>query len=119
VNRRLFAVLAAPVAVAACATPGAATTVTVTATPPSKAADVPAMSDDDEFLMLLYAESRDFALLDRRTLLDVGRGICGALDEGYSVEDIGDVTLSSGLDSDDAAALVAAAIVAICPEHRL
>lgn len=115
---RLIAVLAASLVVAACAAPGAATTVTVTApAPASTAADVPSLTDDEEYLMLLYSEGDTFRGLDTRTLVDLGHSICGALDKGYSVSDIGALALSSGITSEEAASLVAAAIVAMCPEH--
>lgn len=117
-NRRLLAVLAAAVVVAACAAPGAATTVTVTAPAPSPStADVPSMSDDEEFLMLLYSEPGFFGQSES-LLTELGHSICEALDRGYTIEEIGEVALSSGLDSDEAAAIVAASVVAICPQHQ-
>ncbi len=117
-KHRLIAAIAAPLAVAACAAPGAATTVTVTApAPASTAADVPSLTDDEEFLMLLYSEGDTFLGLDTRTLVDLGNSICGALDKGYTVREIGELALSAGVSSDEAASLVAAAVVAICPEH--
>jgi hypothetical protein len=112
----LIVVAAVAVVLTACVRPPAATpqaTVTVT----EDVAPVPdtRMSDDDLYLSLLSSEG---IRADRGTSVEVGRSICVALDGGYDKTLLALVAVDSGFSEREAAALIAAAVVVYCPEHR-
>lgn len=118
-----LAALAAPLLLAACST-GTATppapTVTVTAT---KEAPAPTPLDEpepepeiagDDATYLAFLASKGI-VADPDTTIEVGRNVCGALDGGISVIMLMNVAKDAGFTTDEAAAIIAAAIVTYCP----
>lgn len=99
-----------------------ATTVTVTAQPspvaPAPDIDEPSMSDDERFLYLLRDSDPIFNRIDDRTLIDLGRTTCDALDAGMTLDMYAAVAAESGITMDEAASIAAASIVVYCPWHE-
>lgn len=119
--KRLIAVLAAPLFVAACSTGAAAPTPVVTVTEieervvPAPELDEPArdvVGDDATYLAFLASKG---IVADPDTTIEVGRNVCGALDEGISVILLMDVAKGSGFTTEQSAAIIGAAIVTYCP----
>lgn len=106
-------------ALTACASPGAATPiVTVTeqrtvTTAPEPAPDL-ASSDEDQYMMLL-AQAGVYA--ERGTALSVAESVCDALDDGYEPAVLALLAVDAGFTNEQAAGIVAAAIVTYCPWH--
>lgn len=123
-HRALISALAAPLTVAACATPTATTpapqVVTVTAPAPqpepAPKPEAPTASNDDDLYMALLASEGVTAT--RATSIEVGHSVCEALDDGYEASTIAALAVSSGFTTRQAAAIVAAAIVVYCPWHE-
>lgn len=126
----LVAILAAALVFTACSsgTPAATVTVTATATEtetrpapePASEPDTENLSEsekDETYLLLLSTKVNTFGI-DEDTLTELGRTICDSLDRGIDVESIYMVAKSSGLSDDEAAAIIAAAIVVYCPQHE-
>lgn len=131
----IIATLGTAIAVTACSAGPtvAAPTVTVTA---SQTAPAPAPTDNDApqagandndnfssnddatYLALLRGSDSTFYAVDDRTLVDLGRTTCDAFDAGMTLEMYAAVATSSGVTTDQAAAIAAAAIVVYCPQHR-
>lgn len=95
-----------------CGTQQATPTVTVTAEKTVEKTVEPESDPDDVYMMLL-AESGVYA--DRQTSIDVGRSVCDALDDGYEPAVLALIAVDSGFTNEQAAGIVAAAIVAYCP----
>ena len=87
-------------------------TVTVTAEKTVEAAPEPDSDPDDVYMMLL-AESGVYS--DRQTSIEVGRTVCDALDDGYEPAVLALLAVDAGFTNEQAAGIVAAAIVAYCP----
>ena len=87
-------------------------TVTVTAERTVEAAPEPESDPDDVYMMLL-AESGVYS--DRQTSIEVGRTVCDALDDGYEPAVLALLAVDAGFTNEQAAGIVAAAIVAYCP----
>ena len=115
--------LAAPLLLAACTTGTTATppapTVTVTATEeapaPEPLDDTPERDitgDDATYLAFLASKG---IVADSDTSIEVGKQVCEALDEGYSVITLMDVAKGSGFTTEQSAAIIAAAIMTYCP----
>lgn len=119
--RLIAALIAAPLALAACGGAGAARTETVTATATTTTTitepAAPALGDtvtaDDQTYLAFLASKGVYA--DPQTSIEVGKSICDALDGGYDVTTIMAVAQSSGFTTDEGAAIIAAAIVTYCP----
>ena len=90
-------------------------TVTVTAERTVEAAPEPESDPDDVYMMLL-AESGVYS--DRQTSITVGRTVCDALDDGYEPAVLALLAVDAGFTNEQAAGIVAAAIVAYCPWNR-
>lgn len=113
-----YAIIAAiaVVFVAGCGTaPKEATpTVTVTAERTIEATPEPKPeSDPDDVYMMLLAESGVYA--ERDTAIEVGRTVCDALDDGYEPAVLALLAVDAGFTDEQAAGIVASAIVAYCP----
>jgi hypothetical protein len=116
----LIAIAVVIIALTACARPAATPEATVTVT---EAAPVPApvpaperaTDDDDLYLSLLASEG---IRASRETSIEVGRSICGALDDGYDKAVLALLAVDSGFTEREAAALVAAAVLVYCPWHE-
>jgi DNA replication initiation complex subunit (GINS family) len=103
-----------------------ATTVTVTATAtetkteqarPAPEEDTDNLSEsekDEQYVLLVSTRINTYGIQDS-TLSELGRTVCAALDKGIDVEDIVMLAKSNGLSTDEAAAIIAAAIVVYCP----
>lgn len=123
-NRILVAVLAAPLLVAACAVPGNATpapTVTVTATeerpaPKPEPEPEPRIEGDDA-TYLGFLRSKGI-MADSDTTIEVGKQVCEALDDGYEPELLMMLAIDAGFTTDQAAAIIAAAIMTYCPWNQ-
>ena len=124
-SSKIYVALAATaLTLAACSAPTAAPQATVTATVTEEAPQDPApnpapqrgSSADDDYIMLLASEG---IIADRDTLIELGGTICEALDKGFDHAVLVMVAVDSGLTEEEGAALVAAAVVAYCPEHSL
>ena len=110
------------------ASPAPTVTVTASQTAPAPAPtdnDAPqagannfSSSDDATYLALLRGSDSTFYAVDDRTLVDLGRTTCEAFDAGMTLEMYAAVATSSGVTTDQAAAIAAAAIVVYCPQHR-
>ena len=111
-----YAVIAVTAAmfVAGCGTaPQQATpTVTVTEEKTVEKTVEPETDPDDAYMMLL-AESGVYS--DRQTSIEVGRTVCDALDDGYEPAVLALLAVDAGFTNEQAAGIVAAAIVAYCP----
>ena len=112
----VIAAVAAVALLTACAgTPAASPTVTVTEERVAPApAEPPAQSDEDQYMMLL-AQAGVYA--DRSTSLSVADSVCEALDDGYDPAVIALLAVDAGFTNEQAAGIVAAAIVVYCPWH--
>lgn len=122
-KRTLLAALAAPLLVAACSTGSTAApapTVTVTETeerPAPTPLDEPETGSDltgDDATYLGFLASKG-VVADPDTTIEVGKTVCGALDDGYDPETLMTVAIGSGFTTEQAAAIIAAAIVTYCP----
>lgn len=51
------------------------------------------------------------------TILELGHNICNALDDGATLNDIGEVGMSAGMSAYDIGFIVGAATAAFCPQH--
>lgn len=103
-----------------------ATTVTVTATatetqteqarpaPEEDTDDLSESEKDDRYVLLVSSKINTYGIQDS-TLSDLGRTVCDTLDRGIDVEDIVMLAKSNGLSTEEAAAIIAAAIVVYCP----
>lgn len=119
-----LALAATAMALTACVAPSAAPQATVTATITEEAPEATPVdpspqggsSADDDYIMLLASEG---IIADRDTLIELGGSICEALDNGFDHAVLVMVAVDSGLTEEEGAALVAAAVVAYCPEHSL
>lgn len=122
-------IAAVTLALAACTSGTPAATVTVTATqteterpapeaePETETENLSESEKDERYVLLLSTKVNTFGI-DEDTLTELGRTICMSLDRGMDVEDIYMVAKSSGLSDDEAAAIIAAAIVVYCPQHE-
>lgn len=113
-----YVILAAVVAVAvsACGTTPQQATPTVTVTEEKtveKTVEPEPESDPDDVYMMLLAESGVYS--DRQTSIEVGRTVCDALDDGYEPAVLALLAVDAGFTQEQAAGIVAAAIVAYCP----
>ena len=109
--------LAAAFVLTACAMPSASPQATVTVTedaPAPTRAPAPAQDADDLYMGFLASEG---IYASRETSIEVGRSICKALDGGYDKRVIALLAVDSGFTEREAAALVAAAVVAYCPQY--
>lgn len=111
-----YAIIAVTAAmlITGCSTPTqqAAPTVTVTSERTVEAAPE-SESDPDDVYMMLLAQSGVYS--DRQTSIEVGRTVCDALDDGYEPAVLALLAVDAGFTEDQAAGIVAAAIVAYCP----
>lgn len=126
----LVAIPVAALVFTACSsgTPAATVTVTATATEtetrpapepaPEPDTDILSESEKDEQYVLLLSTKVNIYGIDDGTLTELGRTICMSLDRGMDVESIYMVAKSNGLSDDEAAAIIAAAIVVYCPQHE-
>jgi len=120
VKYRLAAALAAPALVAACAVPGNATpapTITVTQTKAPAPEPEPDTPQDDDAIYLGFLASKGI-VADPDTTIEVGKSVCNALDDGFEPELLMAVAIDSGFTTDQAAAIIAAAIMTYCPWHE-
>lgn len=120
----ILGVLAVVLVLSGCSTtntePKPVVTVTETYEPP---APEPVYGDEELFISDMRSVGN--WIIDENTdadLIELGWGVCGVLDEGYSVDDIlweliGSGTVSTDSESEFAAALIAYAIYDLCPEH--
>ena len=116
-----YAVIAVTAAmfVAGCGTAPQQATPTVTVTQErtvEKTVEPEPESDPDDVYMMLLAESGVYS--DRQTSIEVGRTVCDALDDGYEPAVLALLAVDAGFTKDQAAGIVAAAIVAYCPWNR-
>jgi hypothetical protein len=115
--------LAAAFVLTACAIPAASPQATVTVTEdapapipaPAPAPEPDTAQDADDLYMSLLASEGIYA--SRETSIEVGRSICQALDDGYAKTTLALIAVDTGFTEREAAALVAAAVVAYCPRH--
>lgn len=106
--------VAAALFVVGCGTQQATPTVTVTEEKTVERTVEPAPErDPDDAYMMLLAESGVYS--DRQTSIEVGRTVCDALDEGYEPAVLALLAVDAGFTNEQAAGIVAAAIVAYCP----
>lgn len=136
VDIKKLAIAVAPLALVltACASGSPEATVTVTATatetetrpapepepepePDTGVEDMSESEKDETYLLLLSTKVNTFGI-DEDVLTELGRTICMSLDRGMDVESVYMVAKSSGLTNDEAAAIIAAAIVVYCPQHE-
>lgn len=106
--------LIAMVSLVACGTASQQAAPTVTVTEEKTLEAETGINPDDAYLMLL-AESGVYA--DRQTSIEVGRSVCEALDDGYDPAILALLAMDAGFTKEQAAGIVAAAIVAYCPRH--
>jgi hypothetical protein len=119
-NRLILAALAAPLALAACATPNTATptvtqTVTVTEEAPGPEPDEPErniVGEDATYLAFLASKG---IVSDPETSIEVGKQVCQALEEGIPGTMLVTVAEGSGFTREQGAAIVAAAVLTYCP----
>jgi hypothetical protein len=119
-NRLILAALAAPLALAACATPNTATptvtqTVTVTEEAPAPEPDEPErniVGEDATYLAFLASKG---IVSDPETSIEVGKQVCQALEEGIPGTMLVTVAEGSGFTREQGAAIVAAAVLTYCP----
>lgn len=126
-KRTLLAALTAPLLVAACSTsPTAAPAPTVTVTeteerPAPTPLDEPDTSSDivgDDATYLAFLASKG-VVADPDTSIEVGKQVCGALDDGFDAQTLVTVAMGSGFTMEQGAAIVAAAIVTYCPWNSI
>ena len=126
-KRTLLAALAAPLLVATCSTGSTAApapTVTVTETeerPAPTPLDEPDTSSDivgDDATYLAFLASKG-VVADPDTTIEVGKKVCGALDDGIDAQTLVTVAMGAGFTMDQGAAIVAAAIVTYCPWNSI
>lgn len=118
-NRILAAAIAAPLVLAGCVSPAAepeARTVTVTKEAPApEPTDEPERNitgDDATYLAFLASKG---VVADPDTTIEVGKQVCEALDNGIPGTMLVTVAEGSGFTRDQAAAIVAAAVLTYCP----
>ncbi len=123
----LVAIPVVALAFTACSsgTPAATVTVTETATDTRPAPEPAAEPDtdfgtssesekDEQYVLLVSSKVNTYGI-DPGTLTELGRTVCASLDKGIDVETIYMLARSNGLSEDEAAAIIAAAIVVYCP----
>jgi hypothetical protein len=111
--------VAAAMFVAGCGTAPQQATPTVTVTEEKtveKTVEPEPETDPDDAYMMLLAESGVYS--DRQTSIEVGRTVCDALDDGYDPAVLAMLAMDAGFTQDQAAGIVAAAIVVYCPWNR-
>jgi len=115
---KIILAVAAALAVAGCASPQAAPEATVTVTqkapePRSKPTEAAPMQGDDETYLSFLRSKGIYASAE--TSIEVGKTVCNTLDDGYDVTLIMALAIDAGFTTDEAAAIIAAAIVTYCP----
>lgn len=116
--KRIAVAACAALFLAGCAVPAAApeTTVTVTQEAPEPRPEPtraePPRGDDQTYLEFL--RSKGIYATDE-TSIEVGKTVCSTLDQGYDVITIMSVAIDSGFTQEEAAAIIAAAILTYCP----
>lgn len=75
--------------------------------------DQPSGSNDDDLYMAFLTSEGIYA--SRDTSVEVAHQVCDALDQGFSVAMLGMVAVDSGFTQEQAAAIIAAAIIIYCP----
>lgn len=97
------------------------TTEVVLTTPPTTQ---PAMSDEDWFLAFVYEDTNLEWVYNDYELLQLGRGMCGFLYQGYTADDViaamVEVYFTTSMTEDmamDLAALFGYAVSSFCPEY--
>lgn len=78
----------------------------------SYSAEREASNDDDVYMGILASGG---VLAPRESSVEVGRQVCDALDRGMSVRLLAALAMDSGFTSEQAATIIAAAIVVYCP----
>ena len=128
----ILATLGTTIMLTACSGPTVATpTVTITASqtapiptptdnesPQAGANDNFSSNDDATYLTLLRGSDSAFYVVDDQTLIDLGKTTCEAFDAGMTLEMYASVATNSGVTTDQAATIAAAAIVIYCPWHE-
>lgn len=128
-NHKLLAVLAAaPLALIACASPSSDTqaapqpavtvteTETVTKPAPEPEPQNDVQGDDATYLAFLASKG---VVADPDTTIEVGKQVCETLDAGHDVQTLMALAVGAGFTSDQAAAIIAAAIVTYCPWNEV
>lgn len=98
-------------------------TVTVTAAPPAPSTPTyeapiePTTSDNERFLDYVRTREPSFYAVSDMTLLDVGNKVCLSIASQISLDELVIVALDSGLTSDQTTALLAGAVINLCPEY--
>lgn len=116
--KRIAVAACAALFLAGCASPSVAPERTVTVTQeapeprPEPSSAEPLRGDDQTYLEFL--RSKGIYATDE-TSIEVGKTVCSTLDDGYDVITIMNVAIDSGFTQDEAAAIIAAAIVTYCP----
>lgn len=109
------------------------TTTTTTTVPPTTTTEVvltappttqPEMSDEDWFLMFVHDDTNLEWMYNDYELLQLGRGMCGFLYQGYTADDIfeamAELYFTTSMTEEmamDLAALFGYAINSFCPEY--
>lgn len=120
---KTLTLIVAPLLLAGCGASAATPTVTVTAsrtvTEAAPAPVVPEAPTSDGDLIRDLLSSQGFYYSGPSSDLDsVSQSICDALDSGVSANILGSLAMDSGFTADEAASLVAAAIVVKCPWNK-
>lgn len=103
---------AAALFVAGCSAGSQEATPTVTVTA-ERTVEATPDADPDEVYMMLLADSGVYS--DRQASIEVGHTVCDALDEGYEPAVLALLAVDAGFTKEQAAGIVASAIVAYCP----
>lgn len=91
-------------------------TVTVVETPDPAPVDV-SLGSSSDMVNMIQAQDSMFLEVDDATIITVAQSVCDALRNGASVTDVGAVATES-IGSDHAAALIAGAILYLCPDQK-
>lgn len=116
--KRMAVAASAVLFLAGCATPAAAPerTVTVTQEAPAPIPEpeqaAPLEGNDAAYLDFLRSKGINASA---ETSIEVGKTVCSTLDKGYSVTLIMSAAIDAGFTTEEAAAIIGAAIVTYCP----
>jgi PBP1b-binding outer membrane lipoprotein LpoB len=119
--KRMAVAASAVLFLAGCATPAAAPERTVTVTQeapapiPKPEQAAPLQGDDETYLGFLRSKG---IYASAETSIEVGKTVCEALDDGYDVTLIMALAIDSGFTQEEAAAIIAAAILTYCPWNK-
>lgn len=99
--------------------PAPIVTKTVIQEAPAAPAPAPVTSSEDDYIMYIQSVRPDMvSTYGESSLISVGYSFCEFVRSGGTITQYGEIAISSGITTNEAAAIGAAAITAFCPDMQ-